>query len=255
MSASVLKSSQVKYVNVPFVVTPQPHAPAPHPHSEGHAESHTLPATTDAEQHLSESVLQEAQAILDTARIEAEVARAEASRLLENAQREAAEIRRTAQTQGFEAGRAEGRIAGDGEARVLIATAQRVLDDSTEWWESMLKMSEPQIIKMVGDIAVKLFGEGFIVPPDQLRSVVARALDHASTLGEAAVYLHPDDLAALKPFWTSSVPLAPDDTLRRGGCVVKAARGMVDGRIEVQLEKIGQTLADEAVLSQMQEAA
>lgn len=232
MSDSILKASQIHIQASPFVVSSHLAPPPP-------ARSEALPPAAAA------PLPDDMQALVRAAQAEAEAAHAEANRILRAAEREAAEILRTAQAQGFESGRAEGRARGEAETRESLLAAQRVLAEGHHWRDEMLARSEATLIELVGDVAEKLFGGGFALSPEQMGVVVDRAIQQARNIGPARVRLHPEDAALLDTMWPSGLPLVPDDTIRRGGCIVEAALGTVDSRVEVQLEKIKETLVSE----------
>lgn len=247
MSVNVIKADRIKVEPAPFVVSVAPAASAATPGLHTSATSRS-PASSKSNLQVVHMVVplpEDVEEMVKAARAEAEAARAEAQHILAVAERDAAEIFRTAQSQGFESGRAEGRALGEAETREALVAASRVLDESYHWRNEMLNQSEATILELVGDIAQKLFGEGFALPPERVTIIVERAIQQARELGPTRVRLHPDDAALLDTMWPSGLPLASDETIKRGGCIVEATRGSVDSRIEVQLEKIKQTLADE----------
>ena len=234
MSDSVFKASRIKIVTAPFVVPSLLMLVQP---AAGETATHA--------QRVGPVLSGGLKLMVEAAQADAEAAHAEASRVLHAAEREAAEILRTAQAQGFESGRAEGRAKGEAEMRESLLAAQRVLTESHHWRDEMLAQSAATLLELVGDVAEKLFGNGFVLSPEQIAAVVERAIQQARDIGPVRVRLHPEDAALLDTMWPSGLPLVPDDSLRRGGCIVEATQGMVDGRIEVQLERIKETLLSE----------
>jgi flagellar assembly protein FliH len=230
MSDSVVKAGKIRLVMTPFAVSSRPAVAEPAPGTTAARAERAGPARTEDANSMLEAAL------------------AEASRVLQAAERESAEILRTAQTQGFESGRAEGRAKGEAETHESLLAAQRVLAESHHWRDEMLAQSEATLIELVGDVAEKLFGNGFVLSSKQMGVVVERAVQQARNIGPVRVRLHPDDAALLDTMWPSGLPLMPDDSLRRGGCIVEATQGMVDGRIEVQLERIKETLISEVAV-------
>lgn len=171
-----------------------------------------------------------------------EVTRSEAHLILSTANQQAAEVLRAAQTQGFEAGRAESHAANESEVRATLLAAQHIFEESRLWRAEMLARSEATVIDLVKGVAEKLFGEGFELPAEQLQQVVNRALEQARDLGNPRLRLHPQDAAMLKPLCPPDLVLMPDETIKRGGCQIEAERGAVDSRIETQLNEINKTL-------------
>lgn len=238
MSDSLFKASQIQIAVAPFVVPSHLALAEPAPEETATHAGRAAPALTA-----------DVKSMLEAAQAETGATHAEASRVLQAAERESTEILRTAQAQGFESGRAEGRAKGEAETRESLLAAQRVLTESHHWRDEMLARSETTLIELVGDVAEKLFGNGFVLSPEQIAAMVERAIQQARDIGPARVRLHPEDAALLDTMWPSGLPLVPDETIRRGGCVVEAIQGMVDGRVEVQLDRIKETLVSEVALA------
>ncbi|MEK7808056.1 MAG: FliH/SctL family protein [Chloroflexota bacterium] len=171
-----------------------------------------------------------------------ETARGEADRIMLTANHQAAEVLRAAQSHGFEAGRAESHAANESEVKATLIAAQHIFEESRLWRAEMLTRSEASVIGLVKEVAEKLFGEGFELPPEQLQQVVNRALEQARNLGNPRVRLHPQDATLLKSLCPPDLVLVPDETIKRGGCQIEAERGAVDSRIETQLNEISKTL-------------
>lgn len=230
MSGDVLKSHHVRVNAVPLVVA-TPHF-SPRPES-------AHPST------LNGSVPTLSQDDFQLAQMEIEASQAEAQRIIQTAEQQAIEILRMAQQQGFEAGYTTGRASGEGETRATLLMTEHILEQSRLWQREMVAQSEAQVRSLINEIAEKLFGKGFEVPPEQLWNVVSRALDKARELGKTRIRLHPQDIAAIQSLAPANLVFSPDETMTRGGCLIEAEFGTVDGRVETQLTEIKRTLAGE----------
>lgn len=175
---------------------------------------------------------------LQMAQMELDAVRSEAQQLLATAEHQASQLLLAAQQRGFDAGQEAGRAAAEGEARALLLMARHVLDQTRLWQNALVSQAEINVKAMVGQAAQQLFGQGFELPPEQLQVVVARALNEARDLGKARVRLNPQDLALLQPLAPADWVMAPDSSIQRGGCLVTAENGTIDGRVETQLEDL-----------------
>jgi flagellar biosynthesis/type III secretory pathway protein FliH len=177
--------------------------------------------------------LQKARKMIERARAEAARIRKNARGVLAEAQVEREEERR----RGFEEGRQEGlaelteKIVGAGEAH-----------------EKVLREAEPEIVRMVMEIAEKVIGrelkKGAVV--DVVKKAVAQAVGQ-----KIAVRVHPSDASVLKEKeaelmevldQTQSIVVKEDETVPPGGCLVESELGTVDARLETQLKGIRKAL-------------
>jgi flagellar assembly protein FliH len=182
-----------------------------------------------AHQALLTNTVAQAQQILSAAR-------EQAADLVRHAREQAAEVARQA--------RIEGLSAAEAEAGQLLLSAHGVHDEVRAWRKTMLAQSEHEVLNLVAAVARAIFGEGLTLAPEMLRAAFARALAEARPLGDLRVHVHPDDATLLAPHWPElqaapagqRVELAPDAAVRRGGCLVEGDYGMVDARVETQVD-------------------
>lgn len=172
---------------------------------------------------------------------------AHSQQLLEQARAEAAELVWAAQAQSAELtaqARQAGLEAAEAETSQMLITAQGVLDEMTAWRRSLLEGQRDFVLELVAEAARVIFGAGFALQPEALARAFTQALAEAKPLGDLRVHLHPDDATLLGPHWPEQqsarlgqkFELVPDLHIRRGGCLVQGEHGVVDARIETQLQ-------------------
>lgn len=179
------------------------------------------------------TAFEEAKGIILTARSEATRLRAQAEATRQQAVVEKEAERERGFQQGLQAGLAEL------SEKILEAEFGR---------EKILNEAEPQIIRMVMDIAEKVIGreveKGAIV--DIVKQAISQAVGRKVT-----VRINPQDVPAMKERekdlmtaldGTQSVSIKEDETIPPGGCVVETEKGAVDARLETQLEAIKKAL-------------
>lgn len=178
---------------------------------------------------------EKAQAILDAAAEEAARIREEARRVLEGtkAERDAAVKR----------GYAEGESKGLGLVTEKLLELKRLR-------ERFFENAEPEVIKLVTEIAEKVIGRIAAENQEIIRSVVHQALERA--LGDRiTVSVHPDDYRTLMAGEhefkdvidrTRRLLFREDDGVSKGGCIVETEVGTIDARIETQLAAIRKAL-------------
>lgn len=169
-------------------------------------------------------VLNEAQEIITAAE-------SRAREILEQAE----EIRHSAR----EAGYAEGHQAGQDE---VVSTSIRLLEESAKLSERL----SVEAARLAIAICSYVIGRHVEVSPETVRHIALRALQE-SVIGESArIAVHPADYtvieAAIPEFRRlaggASIFVETDETLTRGGCVLRTDFGEVDSSIEALIDAI-----------------
>jgi flagellar assembly protein FliH len=180
--------------------------------------------------------------ILEQARLQADeiilAAQAEADNILLQAQAEIDEQKEEAYRQGTEQAR--------GELKEALKTVHVVVDEVHQWQAELASQGESLLLEMLKEIAQKLFGEGVELDTNALQMNLNRIMETARGLGDLNIFLNPKDAKNLDPSWSEyqmlvsgdKVKIIPSGKITRGGCFVKGEMGIVDGRVEVQLEAI-----------------
>ena len=173
--------------------------------------------------------------ILDAAQKEADRIRAEAEALRLQVQ---AEMEKAKQK-----GYAEGREEGSSELTEEIVRVRRLK-------EEFFANAEPDVIKLVMDIAEKVIGKLVAQHKEATHAVVHQALERS--LGDKIVVrLHPADWKRLQSAdiafkdildRTKHLHFREDETIQKGGCVVETEIGTIDAQLETQLKAIKKAL-------------
>jgi flagellar biosynthesis/type III secretory pathway protein FliH len=162
--------------------------------------------------------------------------------ILEAAKQEADGIRQKAFTEGMNAAK--------GETAESMHQVGRIFQETQLWQEQVMHQSQGLIMGMIVEIGRKLFGDGFELAADQLDHIVSRAINEGSRLGNLRIYLHPEDAKVLVNLWQESeitvngqqIQIVSSQNISRGGCYVDGQFGIVDGRVEEQIDQIAESL-------------
>ncbi len=175
-----------------------------------------------------ERILDEAQKEADRIRVEAESLRSQVQGEMEKAKQK---------------GYSEGREQGLSELTEEIVRIRKLK-------EAFFATAEPDLIKLVTDIAEKVIGKLVADHPAALHSIVHQAVERS--LGDRiTVRLHPSDLKRLQTMdmtfknildRTKQIHFKEDETIQLGGCVVETEVGTIDAQIETQLKAIKKAL-------------
>lgn len=157
---------------------------------------------------------------------------------------------REAQQRGLEAAKHEAEARSqqhlEQQAAAWKTTAQEMLRQN----ESSLQALRGELTEVVLAAVAKVLGDQ-IANPQLVRASTEQLLKECGVGGPIRVLLAPaqhEQLmksggAALAWFRDRRLDIGMDERVRFGGCLLETAHGIVDGRFEVQLEKLRQVLA------------
>jgi flagellar assembly protein FliH len=185
----------------------------------------------------------------DAAWIDAEREKIEAAlrrEFEERAERAADEARVRGHAEGVEQGRAEAlreaREQGDAATRALAAVATRAEREIEGMHDVIVGIAFEAVCKMLGARALERDAVAAMV-----REVVARVKQDEAIL----VRLHPQDCALLRGLAGDiggernfKVELVADEKIALGGCMVETEGGLLDARIETQMERLRAALLE-----------
>jgi flagellar biosynthesis/type III secretory pathway protein FliH len=165
-------------------------------------------------------------------------AKNEAARIVADAHAEAEQIAEQAR----ELGRAEGRA----EVAGMLVRARAQL-------ERRIAEAERELMALAVRIAGRILRRDIALAPESVVEIAKAALDDAQGRHDFVLRAHPDDVALLEAespgllarlSVSAHLLIRADDTIERGGCVVESELGVVDARLETQLEAIERALRE-----------
>jgi len=179
-------------------------------------------------------------------------ASAEATRLLETAQAEAAQVRASAEkarADAMEAGYREGYARGAAQWAEAVKSAQASL-------QAALERAKPQVVRMALRVAEKVLRRKLETTPEAMLPMVDEALRSLQGQQQTRIVLriHPADqpvLESRRQHWLDrhpgigSLQIVVDESMSRGGCRIESEFGMVDATVETQIEVIERHLLGE----------
>jgi flagellar biosynthesis/type III secretory pathway protein FliH len=166
-------------------------------------------------------------------------ARAEAQRIVGEARAAAEKIVAAARADA-ERARTAAHESGLANARAELAAALLAAGKARD---AALAGAEREAQTLALAAAARIVGEIVALEPDRIAAVVRDALSRARRARGVDVRVHPDDVAMLEAAELGpAVRLVSDPGIARGGCVVKSELGVIDARVEVQLEAMARLL-------------
>lgn len=172
------------------------------------------------------------------------------------------ETRRQAHEEGYAAGRIEGLAGAQGlieshaEELAAVLTEERLktllpaleegvgrLELERERW---LSAWEAAAIRLSAAIARRIVRRELSQDPEVAKGIVRAALELAAGQSQITLRLHPGDLERLRDGGAirdclqrfGEATLVADDAVSPGGCVIDSRHGLIDARIETQLQRI-----------------
>jgi len=176
-----------------------------------------------------------------------ELAQREAEAILDQARREAQELREKGRAEGLEAGRAEGRRALAQAAEGLEAVARELVGHKPGLYDE----AREQVVELCLALVGRLLGPLAEGDEEAVVRVVERALLLLSDRETLTVRVNPQDLRSLldaKPQILETLDgiqkltVLEDPAVRRGGCLVQTPASEIDARLETQLAELARTL-------------
>ena len=203
---------------------------------------------------------------------------AEASALLESAQREVERVRQEAQAEaaalfeeskakgyaaGHETGLTEGRQTGHAEAleesrKIFSKQSEEVVGLLRQEFEGFERIKEDVIWRAEQDtvelavmVAKKVIKEAGLLHKEISTANVKAALELIGASTDVLVRVNPQDAEHLEALCSSQggflgtyrhIRFEKDESVSSGGCVVRTVESEIDGQLETQIERIAEEL-------------
>jgi type III secretion protein L len=165
-----------------------------------------------------------------------DAAHAEARRILEEADGQAAAIRESAFQKGLDEG---------------LANWNRAVADALEARDRLLTESQEQLARVAIRVAEKIVGERLRDEPSTIVSIVAEALKNVRCERDLIIHVNPEHVAEVRQRLdrlqaaaggARTIQVAASAAVPPGGCIVESELGTIDARLETQLNCLEKAL-------------
>lgn len=158
-------------------------------------------------------------------------------------------LERQAQRQGFEKGEAEGREQALAEYTGQIDALAAVVASARAALEQKIDGVSELSIEVVCEAVTKIIGDA-LIDRDVVVSAIRQVVREARERSKLVVHVSPHDWTLLEGhrdrltegLSVGSVEIVADDRVQLGGCLLETPAGNLDGRLEVQLERLRDAL-------------
>jgi flagellar assembly protein FliH len=162
---------------------------------------------------------------------------------------ELTQVHEAAKAEGHSLGRREGRKQAEQELEQSLATLQQVTTEAEQAFAREQDKLAEGCVEVIAEAFTKLAGT-ILATPAAIHAVVGEVLARVREGRELTVRVSAQDLALLEAHEPAlraslagrSVTFAADPRIDVGGCIVESTLGSLDGRLEVQLRALYETL-------------
>jgi flagellar biosynthesis/type III secretory pathway protein FliH len=179
-------------------------------------------------------------------------AKAKAEEIILEARWEADAIRQLAREEGLASGREEALKQAAEALGPLLEALKMGAKQLNNTREELVATAEGDLVDLALGIVRKLLGEGALVAEDTVVATLEKALSCAKERRRVVIRVNPRDLDGaigeeerLKALFNDidEITFVEDEGISRGGALVETGAGLVDARLETQMESIEAHLA------------
>jgi flagellar assembly protein FliH len=175
-----------------------------------------------------------------------ESARQEAAAMLEQARQEADRVRIAACREGYSEGQTRGFEEWAEQREQLRAQFGKIGDAYRAFCEAQV----PDLVSLVMAAAEIVLQEQLTLEPERIVTIVRRALNQVLAATRVVIHLHPDDLQIVRSRMpvlelpqSPTYEFQPDPQVERGGCWIETDHGEVDATLAGALSRLRETVA------------
>ncbi len=154
-----------------------------------------------------------------------------------------------ARRRGYEEGLAQGREEIESACRALAAAARRVEEEA----RALAQAAERRAAELAILVAEKIVAGTLALDPGRVVPIVSHALRRVAADDRVVVAVSPHDLETVRAAEAdlarqlathTRLEIVPDRRVERGGCVVTTSVGEIDARVDEQLARARELVAE-----------
>lgn len=180
-----------------------------------------------------------------------EAAKAQARRVLEDAERQAEAWRQEGYAEGYTAGEAAARAQVVSQVQGLLDALQQAVEGLERTRRQVLEHGWDDFLKLSFALAEKIIRKQIQTSPDVTRRLLEDLLSRWKGARGLRIRCHPSEVGSVKAYLEAAglqdgaggpVEVVPAQEIAPGGCIVESHYGEIDARLETRLEKIADQL-------------
>ena len=174
--------------------------------------------------------------------------REKANGTIEETRKKASLIESEAYEKGFAQGEKDGFEMGTKKLEKILDRIHGTLQDMLAYRQEFMKRYENEMLDLICVIAGRIVRRAVTLDNQIVRETILEAFSLAADRSEVTVRVNPEEVEYVKEIRPEffdriselkSITIESDPSITRGGCFMETSFGKVDGRLETQLEKIG----------------
>jgi flagellar assembly protein FliH len=158
--------------------------------------------------------------------------------------RAAAAARKAGFEEGLARGQEEGREAAAKEHQVQLVRLQANVGQLFAYRSAIRTEVEGEVVDLAFAVARRILRRESTLDRSAAAGIVRSCMDEKSKSEVSRVLVHPDDLEQVKLCVGPEVEVAPSKDVTRGGAILETSHGLLDARIDSQLDELQMGLAD-----------
>ena len=176
-----------------------------------------------------------------------EAARREATAVVQQAETERSRVFAESRAEGLRTGLTEGTEAVAQETSQLLATIRAAAQSGQQLRDALVAGAERQVVELALEVARKILGHRARMEPELVLEMARKAMARTNYEEIVRIRVNPDQLALTGAMF-AKLPdgadlLAEGDAgIDLGGCVVDTRAGMIDARLDTQVDQVGNVL-------------
>lgn len=185
-------------------------------------------------------------------------AREEAEIIIDNAEKQAVELKEQKEKigyqEGFDKGYYDGLEKGKAEItnkyRELIETLKNIIESAKQEKQKLISGAEDDIVNLSTGIARKIIHQEISTQKEKIIEIVKEAIKKIEDKEKIIIYTNPEDLELIKAHRedfkqiidTDELHIMPDELLKSGECKVESKSEIIDTDIDYQLGEVKKKL-------------
>jgi flagellar assembly protein FliH len=229
------------------------------PHSDAEGNQEIDVETQSLKDRIIADAEHTADQILEQAKREAAELRAAAEKDAEawwqTRREEDAEVRESASREGHEEGYRNGALQAEDELKrqyeAHLEEAQAIVKQAYATKETIITEGESFLVELSCSIAEKIIQKKLSKAPEMAMKLYEKALSRRKEQGVIVLCVSPSQFAYVEAAKDelllaldaqAELQIVPDASIKEGGCIVRSSFGSIDARVDTQLEAIREQL-------------
>lgn len=152
--------------------------------------------------------------------------------------------RKAGYAEGWARGEKEGRQAAAKQHQVQLAQLQSTVSQLLVYRSTIRTEVEREVVELAFAAARRILRREATLDPTAAAGIVRSCMDEKSNSEVTRILVHPDDLEQVRLSVGPGIAVESSKDVARGGALLETTNGVLDARIDSQLDELQTGLAD-----------